>query len=563
MSTTKLPMPIREHPLPDAAVPLDQLLDAQLHQLLHDLQLLVPYDVAAAWLGHDDRPALRVSVPNRAELPSLAATRHWIFQTTAGAARIADLFVDEGANPQGLRCWLGIPLILHGRRRGWIELMSTQPHLFSDADLQRTEVVVRHAAASMAQLETSVHMRNELQAQRELLASLEQALLAPDLQGMFQRLVADVAASCQAMAAAWLLPAELAYALGLNMPAGQMTAATPGARDSLVSIVARWVAADPAAEALSLDDLDVHVMTPQPGNGSTLVSLVHADEPLGWLWLKYAGAQPLAMVDPLALRYVTGVLTALLVWLREQVQREQHAQQSVRMLVQHAHQQRSAEITDLMAGLAHELNNPLRAVLGATTLLGRDPSLSAAAQADVAAIKAETNRIADFVKRLSSFGHMTGTPKVPVPVNEVLTETLAVVDGLARQRGIALHCELPEESPVVRGNRAQLQHVCLDLLSNALEAVETTDAPQVTLKVEAQERWAVLQVSDNGYGIPADMLTRIWTPSFTTKISNGTRRGLGIGLPMALDIVQQHGGSIQVTSAVWQGSCFTVRLPLI
>lgn len=547
----------------EADVPLDQLLDAQLRQLLHDLQLLVPYDVAAAWLGHDDRPSLRVSVPASAELPSLTSTRHWIFQTTTDAARIADLFVDEGVNPQGLRCWLGVPLVLHGRRRGWIEVMSTQPNLFSDADLQRTEVVVRHAAAGMAQLENAVHMRNELRAQRELLKSLEGALVAPSLLQTLERLVADVAASCHSIEAALLLPVELAYTLGLNTATAQLATTPAGERDSLVSIVARWAAPEHPLSASSLDELDLQMVSPGSGNGSTLLPFVHEDETLGWLWLKYAAEQPLVMVDPIALRQVRGVLTALLVWLREQLQREQQAQQSVRMLVQHAHQQRSEEITDLMAGLAHELNNPLSAVLGVTTLLGRDPSLSDDARADVEAIRVETKRINDFVTRLSNFGHRAGEAKVPVKLNDVVTDTLALIGGLAGQRGIMLRSEMPDESPVVLANRGQLQNVCLDLLSNALDAVETSDVPQVTIEVRVEAEWAVLRVSDNGYGIPEDVQARIWTPSFTTKISGGTRRGLGIGLPMALDIVRNHWGTIQVISEVWQGSTFSVRLPLI
>ncbi len=99
---------------------LDQLLDEHLQQLLRDLQLLVPYDVAAAWLGHDERPALRITVPTDAKLPSHTSTRHWVFQTAADGARIADLFVDEGLNSEGLRSWLGVPLIVNGRRRGWV-----------------------------------------------------------------------------------------------------------------------------------------------------------------------------------------------------------------------------------------------------------------------------------------------------------------------------------------------------------------------------------------------------------------------------------------------------------
>jgi two-component system, NtrC family, sensor kinase len=235
----------------------------------------------------------------------------------------------------------------------------------------------------------------------------------------------------------------------------------------------------------------------------------------------------------------------------------------VRMLVQHIHQMRSNAMSDLIEGLAHELQNPISAIIGLTGLLRRDPGIAEAAAADVQAIADEAQRISEFVRRLSNFGNAPGLSKVPLKLNELVADTLAVVKGLAQQRDVKLHCELPEESPVVLGNRPQLQQVFLDLINNALEAIETSDDPAITIAVANEGQWATLRISDNGYGIPEDLRERIFAPGFTTKTAGGMRRGLGIGLPMALDIVRNHWGTISVSSQIWEGSCFTLRLPQI
>lgn len=563
MMSIECPDELRTAAPPVADPGLEHTIDRHLHQLLIDLQCFIPYDVAAAWLGHDDRPSLRVVSPADAQLPTLQSARHTIFQTTAEAARIADLQDYPGEPSSNLRCWLGVPLMLHGRRRGWVELLSTQPDLFSDLDLQRATTVVRYAAFGLAQFELAARTRHDSALHTLLLQGLEEALVAPTVQRTLHALLAAIGAGSQAAGATLILPVELAYALGLN----QLTAQSSEVRgcaledENLVSAVARW---PELPEQAAPGSADVPATSPAAEmQTNMLLPCMHQEEALGWIALRYAEPQPLGITDPAALRSCAGLMTALLVWLREQMQREQQAQQSVRMLVQHTHQSRSSAITELIAGLAHELNNPISAMVGMAGLLCRDAALPEATRSDLDAIVSEAYRVSEFVKRLSSFGQTMGTTKVPIKLNDVVADTLTVLAGLAQQRQVVLRWNLPEESPMVLGNRAQLQQVCLDLLSNALEAVETSDMPEVTASVICDGQWAQVQISDNGYGIPEDLRERIFTPGFTTKSSGGTRRGLGIGLPMALDIVRNHWGSIMVTSQVWQGSCFTMRLPLI
>jgi C4-dicarboxylate-specific signal transduction histidine kinase len=182
---------------------------------------------------------------------------------------------------------------------------------------------------------------------------------------------------------------------------------------------------------------------------------------------------------------------------------------------------------------------------------------------DLLAIAGEAQRISSLVARLSGFGDTAGSSRMAVRLNEIVADAVAALDGLARQRGIALRVTVPPDSPVVYGNRAQLQQACLDLVANALDAVESAERPQVVADVATTGTWALVRVIDNGCGIPETLHDRVFAPGFTTKSAGGTRRGLGMGLPMALDIARSHRGTITVESAIWRGSTFTLRLPLM
>lgn len=557
-----IPVSLHESPAspapPSPAASFDELLDRQLRQLLIDLQLFVPYDVAAVWLGHDDRPTLRIVYPSQAMLPPTPSARHFIFQTTGEAARIADLHDQPGEADTNHRSWLGVPLVLHGRRRGWVEMLSTQPNRFSDVDLERAQTVVRYAGYGLAQVEAAAHTRHELEAQRHMLSGIEAAFVAPSLSQTFEQLLGEIVAASDAVAGTLMLPTELAYALGFNQAVEPPSGASVIDDDRLMTVIARW-----PSEPATTDDSTSEPAASAQREAGLVLPFIHDNEALGWAELRYAAPLPFGVVEPAALQQISAITTALLVWLREQIQREQQAQQSVRMLVQHIHQMRSNAMSDLIEGLAHELQNPISAIIGMTGLLQRDPAISESAAADVRSIADEAQRIAEFVKRLSNFGHSPGTSKVPLKLNELVADTVAVVKGLAQQRAITFHCQLPDESPVVLGSRLQLQQVFLDLINNALEAVETSDEPMISVEVSCEGQWAQVQISDNGYGIPEDLRERIFAPGFTTKTSGGMRRGLGIGLPMALDIVRNHWGTIAVSSQIWEGSCFTLRLPQI
>ena len=224
---------------------------------------------------------------------------------------------------------------------------------------------------------------------------------------------------------------------------------------------------------------------------------------------------------------------------------------------------RLAAVTDLAAGVAHEINNPLTTILGYTHLLLRDQSLQQTTRDDIGQIMIEGQRIASLVARFLRFAQSSSTGKQPVAINEPLLEALELLKGRLQEIGAQVTLELPSEPPMVLGQRGQLEQVFLDLLQNAIEAMSTTDKHQISVHVGQQGEWVRIAIGDTGRGIAPDLLTRIFEPGFTTKVDKGISRGLGLGLYAAHTIIQDHWGRIEVQSQIWQGSTFTVCLPAI
>lgn len=313
--------------------------------------------------------------------------------------------------------------------------------------------------------------------------------------------------------------------------------------------------------------LPVCVLGEQPAAPSShmLLPLLYDQEALGWLrleWPQSADAQ-LAPQRLLAMQAVVDNMCAMLVWSRRQAEREHHALRSVRMLMQQIQQTRLVAVNDLAAGLAHEINNPVSAIVGMATLLQREPNMPTEVVNDLKAMTVEALRISDLVGRLAHFGQANVASKAPVAINSVIADTLALMGGLLAQRHIVVNVVLPPESPLVLGSQAQLQQLCLDLFGNAVDAMETSDEPTLRLHVTQTEQRMTLAISDNGCGIPEEYRERVFEPGFTTKSKQGTRRALGVGLPMAQEIVRVHWGSLRLESVVWRGTSCFVELPTI
>ena len=213
-----------------------------------------------------------------------------------------------------------------------------------------------------------------------------------------------------------------------------------------------------------------------------------------------------------------------------------------------------ATLGELATGLAHEIRNPLAGIAGVIEIIGRDLPSTSPARAVVKDVRQEIARINHIVTDLLQ----TARPHPPKVQKSDLNTTVEHAVMLGRQQALAKSIEIKFEKSSstldVDHDSDQIHQVLLNLLLNALQAIEKTGV--VTVTVRSEGSMAVVEVTDNGRGIPSKNLPNIFRPFFTTK-GDGT----GLGLSLARRIVEDHHGRIEVTSTIGKGTTFSVLLP--
>lgn len=216
---------------------------------------------------------------------------------------------------------------------------------------------------------------------------------------------------------------------------------------------------------------------------------------------------------------------------------------------------------ELLAGVTHELNNPLTAVLSLAELLAERRDLDGEIRADLQEIRREAQRAAHIVRQLLAFVRRHDPLRLPVELNPLVRDTIALRRGALRLHGIEPLLDLGDVPPVA-GDEHQLQQMLLNLLTNAEHALSQTSGRARNLRVatrRARGGGAVeLVVHDTGAGIPADVLPRIFDPFVTTKRAG---EGTGLGLSIVARVVREHGGRVVGANHPQGGAVFTVTLP--
>ena len=221
--------------------------------------------------------------------------------------------------------------------------------------------------------------------------------------------------------------------------------------------------------------------------------------------------------------------------------------------------EKQAALTTLGGGIAHELNNPLTGIMGMVTLLLEGEPKGSARAARLAKIQEQVRRCARIIKDLLVFTREVSGRISSVDVNEVLEKTLDLMDFQFRRAGVTVTSRPAARLPPVRANPAQLNQILLNLLLNALEGLMGRPRGAIEIATARRDGMVALAVSDNGRGIPAEILPRIFEPFFTTKEAG---QGAGMGLAVCQGIVSNLGGRIEVASEPGKGSVFTVLLPV-
>ena len=227
--------------------------------------------------------------------------------------------------------------------------------------------------------------------------------------------------------------------------------------------------------------------------------------------------------------------------------------------------EKMASLGKLAAVVAHEINNPLAGILTYSKLVSRmadkgltDGQRVADAKSYLQIIEGESRRCGGIVKNLLTFARQTPINPQKNDLNAIVERCLLLLGHQMTLQGIELQKQLDPQLPALYFDAGQVQQALLVIMLNAVEAMPHGGRLGIESAFDAADRVGRVVVRDDGLGIPAEVLSHIFEPFFTTKEEG---KGTGLGLPIALGIVQQHGGNIEVDSTPQKGTAFTVLLP--
>jgi two-component system NtrC family sensor kinase len=228
-----------------------------------------------------------------------------------------------------------------------------------------------------------------------------------------------------------------------------------------------------------------------------------------------------------------------------------------RLREQLIHSERLSAVGQLVAGVAHEINNPLQAVMGLSELLmeGHD---SGNIQYDLDQIRVHADRAAKIVRNLLLFARHSTLERSIADLNEIARATVAFRSFELKSLSIELLEHYSQELPLIVANREEIQQVVLNLLLNAEQAVRGTGRPGIVrIRTGETDASAFVEVADDGPGVPAAMASQVFEPFFTTR---SVGQGTGLGLSVSLGIAEAHGGSLELRPTD-RGACFRLTIP--
>jgi signal transduction histidine kinase len=218
-------------------------------------------------------------------------------------------------------------------------------------------------------------------------------------------------------------------------------------------------------------------------------------------------------------------------------------------------------IGTLVAGVAHELNNPLNnTMLTAVSLREDHKSLTEEEKLEmIDDVIHETERSQTIVKNLLDFARKSETQLKPIELKQIVEDSISLVANQIKIAKLRLKTDFAESLPVIHGDEQILKQVFVNLILNAVEALPPKGNLLISTHMSREKGYVAVDVKDDGPGIPSHILPRVFDPFFTTK---KTGKGTGLGLSVSRNIIAKLGGEISVTSAPGSGTTFTVLLPV-
>ena len=211
----------------------------------------------------------------------------------------------------------------------------------------------------------------------------------------------------------------------------------------------------------------------------------------------------------------------------------------------------------LAAGVAHEVNTPLAVISTYAQMLAKQVAEDSQKSAILEKIAKQTFRASEIVNSLLNFSRTSTTSFGQVSLNRVIQETMSLLEHQLSKAGVQIRTELESNLPAVQGNAGKLQQVFLNLFLNARDAM--TGGGTLEVRTWSEGARVRVEVADTGHGISPEHIHRIYDPFFTTKAA---RKGTGLGLSVTYGIIQEHGGSIEVSNRRSGGAQFRLELPV-
>ena len=250
----------------------------------------------------------------------------------------------------------------------------------------------------------------------------------------------------------------------------------------------------------------------------------------------------------------------------EQARRETETRIAV---LEQSHSEDPFKITSTIAsGIAHQVNTPLTVISGYADMIANGGMSPQDIAEGALAIKAESELIANVVRRFRDFAQRRPSEMTSVDLHELAHEALEPLIPLVQERGVRLTLTDGDEPAVVRADPGAISEILLNLLKNAEQAMPRGGTVKVAIGPvpgpppaghgDPGRSYVSISVRDEGHGIPKEHLSRVFQPFFTTK---GSGKGTGLGLALADWVIREHGGWITVESTLGKGSCFSICLP--
>lgn len=243
--------------------------------------------------------------------------------------------------------------------------------------------------------------------------------------------------------------------------------------------------------------------------------------------------------------------------LRAMQQIEEDLEQTHRRLMQ---SEKMAGLGRLAAGVAHEINNPMSGIMLYANLVQEELGEAHPLNEDLQTIIREAERCKVIVADLLEFSHQNTYEMEPVDLNDVVQKTLTILQHQPIFQNIDIKRELDPQLPLIYGNAIRLNQVAMNIVVNAVQAMDGKGELRITTRVRANKDMNELEIADSGPGIASNLLEKIFDPFFTTK---ATGEGTGLGLSVSYAIVKEHKGTIRVKSSAETGTVFTLRFPVV